>query len=309
MPPLMPFCVFLLCVVALFLISGKIAFERNWVSVPERPSIKLPLCDTDTLFKKIVVWSCVGLGGIAFCMLELYVVFLLLKTGDLFRYGVACITGFLLYEFAGYLFSSRVAKVLLAFVVSLLWLLWPNWLTLDIAGACIVIVFLVNIRSISFRSATIISGIVIVYDVVSVFGTGVMQKVAMGILGSVPMLFVVPKHLTLASERAFALGLGDVVVPGILIMIALREAKNYATPKIGWSAILGYVCGGILTYSILFIFKTGQPATLYLIPATFFALLWGAWNTQVKNILLGEINLAPPVLPSGGRQEGFASCP
>jgi len=291
-----PFAIFVACVVVLFFIAGKIAFQESVDSGQERELIRMPFKESDSLVKKGIICGLVIAGAIILLMSYLYLLSFLVEAGLVFKGLMGLVSGMLVYTFAGFLMQKRWGRWLLAFVITLAWLVWPNWVTLDIAAVCMTIVFLVNFRDVSFKSAAIISLIVMIYDVVSVFGTGVMQKVASGVLGSVPMLLIVPRSFALQSERAFALGLGDIVIPGILIMIALREAKNYTNTKAGWMTILGYVVGCILTFIVVVISKAPQPATIYLIPCTFLFLWLAVRGTPMQDKFLGELG-GKPILP------------
>ena len=293
---IVPFVVFVICVVVLFLVAGKIAFGGEEPFKSNRSLIYISFRESDSLLKRIALWGLVVVGIIIFLMTYLFLLSFLVKTGFVFRGLMALVSMVIVYAFAECLTKSIWKRCTLSFLITFTWFVWPNWVTLDIAAVCMTIVFLVNSKDVTVRSIAIISCIVMIYDVVSVFGTGVMQKVASGVLGSVPMLFIVPKHFAWVSERAFALGLGDVVIPGIIIMIALREAKNYTNTKIGWMTILGYVVGCVLTFMVVVIFKTPQPATIYLIPCTFLFLWFAVEGTPLRDKFLGELG-GKPILP------------
>lgn len=73
------------------------------------------------------------------------------------------------------------------------------------------------------------------------------------------------------------LGLGDVVVPGIFVALALRydyhrfmelSSKNIATAKFRkpyfYAALVAYVSGLATTIAVMHTFRAAQPALLYL---------------------------------------------
>ena len=88
------------------------------------------------------------------------------------------------------------------------------------------------------------------------------------------------------------LGLGDIIVPGLFIALALRydlyryHAQNptinykrhmYKFPKpYFYATFFAYIAGLILTMTIMHIFKKAQPALLYLSPACAVAALIAA---------------------------------
>lgn len=79
----------------------------------------------------------------------------------------------------------------------------------------------------SFRTGAILLGGLFVYDVWWVFGTEVMVKVATSL--DVPIKLLYPKSLVFSTARGFTmLGLGDIVVPGIFVALALRYDHHRA---------------------------------------------------------------------------------
>ena len=70
------------------------------------------------------------------------------------------------------------------------------------------------------------------------------------------------------------LGLGDIVVPGVFVALALRydyqrflakggEGYNFSRPYFT-AAVLAYVAGLATTMTVMHVFKAAQPALLYL---------------------------------------------
>ena len=114
-------------------------------------------------------------------------------------------------------------------------------------------------------------------------GPSVMVEVATGGGGRaarLPMLLRVPQAW-LGSNPAYAmLGLGDVVLPGLLV--AFTRRYDLARGLAGWRrayfapAALGYALGLVVTYAALLLEVgggQGQPALLYLVPCTLGAVL------------------------------------
>ena len=114
-----------------------------------------------------------------------------------------------------------------------------------------------------------------------------MVDVAVGVMqGSIPlpMLILIPKFLH--SGEFGLLGLGDIVLPGLLLSYLfradyalLKRARGENRIKITPVQVLAlggyfipvlfsYVFGLILTLTALAILQMGQPALLYLVPCT-----------------------------------------
>jgi len=160
----------------------------------------------------------------------------------------------------------------------------------------------------SFQTGTILLSGLFLYDIWWVFGTEVMVKVATTIDAPIKLLW--PKSLTLSSANGFTLlGLGDVIIPGTLIALALRydhyNAKQGNAIRDGsfnkpyfWAAMGAYVFGLSTSFVVLHVFEHGQPALLYLSPACILSFvitaairgelpqLWG-WSDE-PNIKEGE---------------------
>lgn len=94
----------------------------------------------------------------------------------------------------------------------------------------------------------------------------------------VPIKLLWPKSVLFSDTRGFTmLGLGDVVVPGVFIALALRydhhrftvsNPNPSAPPKFPkpyfYSALFAYISGLITTMSVMHFFGKAQPALLYL---------------------------------------------
>jgi len=147
----------------------------------------------------------------------------------------------------------------------------------------------------TFKTGCILLSGLFFYDIWWVFGTEVMIKVATTL--DIPIKLLWPKSLVFSDANGFAmLGLGDVVIPGIFISLALRydhyhfchsSPQRPFTKPYFYTALSAYIVGLVITMAVLHVFKNAQPALLYLSPAcmlAFFvtALIRGelkeAWN-------------------------------
>ncbi|PCH43861.1 hypothetical protein WOLCODRAFT_138641 [Wolfiporia cocos MD-104 SS10] len=124
----------------------------------------------------------------------------------------------------------------------------------------------------SFKTGCVLLSGLFLYDIWWVFGTEVMVKVATTL--DIPIKIVWPKSLLFSDERGFTmLGLGDIVVPGLFIALALRYDYYRAAgaPNVHktyfYAAIFAYVAGLATTMFVMHYFRKAQPALLYLSPA------------------------------------------
>ncbi|KAJ3570962.1 hypothetical protein NP233_g4061 [Leucocoprinus birnbaumii] len=152
----------------------------------------------------------------------------------------------------------------------------------------------------SFKTGSILLGGLFFYDIWWVFGTDVMVKVATSIDAPIKLLW--PKSLSLAGETGYTmLGLGDIVIPGTFVALALRydhyrhtkgsqttsgNVVKFSKPYFH-AALIAYAMGLVMTMTVMHVFHAAQPALLYLSPAcvlsfAFTALRRGelkeAWN-------------------------------
>jgi len=102
-----------------------------------------------------------------------------------------------------------------------------------------------------------------------------MVKVATSL--DVPIKLLWPKSLPLVGGggRGYTmLGLGDVVIPGVFVALALRydyHRANSTRTAFGkpyfYAALGAYVAGLVTTMGVMHLFGKAQPALLYLSPA------------------------------------------
>eukprot|EP00889_Picochlorum_renovo_P005404 jgi/Picre1/32434/NNA_007780.t1 len=125
------------------------------------------------------------------------------------------------------------------------------------------------------------------YDVFWVFCTPVMVSVAKSFDAPIKLLF--PKEL--AAAEFSMLGLGDIVIPGIMVAIILRYdvQKHLVTstgkPRLFYSCFLGYVIGVVATIVVMNVFKAAQPALLYIVPSVLATTFLHAYmNGEAKTL-------------------------
>ena len=191
------------------------------------------------------------------------------------------------------------------------------WIMQDIMGCCICITFLGVIKVNSLKVATTLLGVAFFYDIFFVFitplifsGESVMITVATSggppsadptwcekypddkdCQGGdpLPMLFTIPRFGDYLGGSSM-LGLGDIVLPGLLISLCRRvdvakciiglrfdDDRRHSTnceQTYSKSCTAGYYIPCVIAYAIglimanmaVYIFQMGQPALLYLVP-------------------------------------------
>mmetsp|Transcript_4761 Transcript_4761/g.10734 ORF Transcript_4761/g.10734 Transcript_4761/m.10734 type:complete len:351 (+) Transcript_4761:1416-2468(+) len=192
------------------------------------------------------------------------------------------------------------------------------WVTQDMMGACMSIMFLSLIKLNSLRVASILLIVAFLYDIFFVFITPLIFKESVMITVAtsggppkadpswcekypdsadcqggdpLPMLLTVPRINDYQGGTSL-LGLGDIVIPGLLLSFAARldTAKqllgvigggtgvthSYTCPEhkccrlcnggYFWPVVIAYAVGLFMANAAVYLMEMGQPALLYLVP-------------------------------------------
>lgn len=241
----------------------------------------------------------------------IYVVFILVFTAVLLlamRYGfdwvlqigiLASAAALVYYVFS--VFVPFSLAVTFAVAIAALLYFYPEWYVIDIGGVLMgaggAAIFGI---SFGLLPALLLLVVLAVYDAVAVYRTKHMLTLAEGVMDlSLPVLFVVPRRLDYSfldtdvdAEReegerdAFFMGLGDAVVPSVLIASSARFVEaplsgNYAV----WGAVMGSFLGFV---ALMYLVSKGKPhAGLPLLNGgTILGFFLGVW---ILGVPLGTI--------------------
>ncbi|KAL9458592.1 hypothetical protein AB3S75_007458 [Citrus x aurantiifolia] len=158
-----------------------------------------------------------------------------------------------------------------------------HWLANNTLGLAFCIQGIEMLSLGSFKTGAILLAGLFVYDIFWVFFTPVMVSVAKSFDAPIKLLFP-----TRDTARPFSmLGLGDIVIPGIFVALALRfDVSRGKGSRYFKSAFLGYTVGLVLTIIVMNWFQAAQPALLYIVPAVIgFLAAHCIWNGEVKQLL------------------------
>lgn len=159
------------------------------------------------------------------------------------------------------------------------WWFWPGWLTVDLLAIVLLFGGLSSYLRITlnFKAVATIAGGLFIYDIINVYFTGMMMRAATKTIDmKLPTLVVVPESLALDARPAVALGLGDIIFPGLLIMIAAVLAYRYNAKSVLYGGLVGYAAGMIAVFGILHATQHTQPALITLYPAVMIGILFTA---------------------------------
>jgi len=152
-----------------------------------------------------------------------------------------------------------------------------HWISNNIFG----LAFSMNAVSLlqigSFQTGVILLSGLFFYDIFWVFGTEVMVTVAKNIDAPIKILFPVDfLENGINGTNHSMLGLGDIVLPGVLIAmyykfdyhldVNVRKDGKFTSCYFK-TGLVSYFLGLVVTMVVMNVFKHAQPALLYLVPS------------------------------------------
>ncbi|KZS17847.1 signal peptide peptidase-like 3 isoform X1 [Daphnia magna] len=235
--------------------------------------------------------------------------------------------------------GAELLSFSMALTIVCVWILTGHWLLMDAMGMGLCVAFIAFVRLPSLKVSTLLLTGLLVYDVFWVFfssyifNANVMVKVATrpadnpvgvmakkfhftsGMARDAPKLSL-PGKLVFPSMHNVGhfsmLGLGDIVMPGLLLCFVLRydaykksqllhSAETGVPPPNHFNRITYFHCSligyflGLLTATLSSeFFKAAQPALLYLVPFTLLPLLVMAYLKGDLRRMWDEPFIAPP---------------
>lgn len=203
----------------------------------------------------------------------------------------------------------QLPSLALSICIGVIWFIHRHdpymWILQDLFGVCLVFVFLDTTHLPNLRVASILLSVAFCYDVFFVylspyiFGSNVMIAVASGGANvkvhsrhfcalypsspecyheTMPLVLRIPLLFSSYSGEAM-LGLGDIVLPGLLVSFALRYdycrgnpiSKNYfMAASIAYA--VGLLMANIMAVELRHI-VAGQPALMYIVPSLLITVL------------------------------------
>lgn len=238
------------------------------------------------------------------------------------------------------------------------------WFIQDVMGVCFCVLIMGLIQINTIMVASVLLSLVFVYDVFHVlvspyiFGSSVMVDVAMG-SSSQSLSYCLKYPLEKACKGRFAplpqllafpwmndfrggfsmLGLGDIILPGLLVSFAARydaatalvrkcaqasarssgggdtdhdiTSGNYSLGRLSKALFQGYFgpltiaygVGLMLAYVVVWTTQTGQPALLYIVPATLGTIFFLGFRRRE----LSDLWSGPKVMKKANRMVAVAS--
>jgi signal peptide peptidase-like protein 2B len=172
-----------------------------------------------------------------------------------------------------------------ASVIVLVWFATEHWMVSNLIAFCSCAIAVCVIKVHRLQMVLVISFGFIVYDVWWVFlspilfGKSVMTEAALSAGPHIPAIFIVPR-----DDGASMLGLGDVLLPGVVLDFFMRFDASHGT-SLFVIAFIGYCVGVQISWIAVFLMERGQPALLWVLPAILVPVL----IASTAQGLLGEL--------------------
>ena len=181
----------------------------------------------------------------------------------------------LVYAVTGDSGFAQILILILSILATVLLYKYPEWYVIDGLGILIAAgVAAIFGSSLEYYLVIVLLVLLAVYDAISVYKTKHMITLAEGVIDlKTPILFVIPKRrdysfirdgigkLDDGSERAaFIIGMGDMIMPSILVVSANVFIKGWRIAGIINIPALGAIIGSLAGLSVLLYFvSSGKP--------------------------------------------------
>lgn len=203
---------------------------------------------------------------------------------------------------------AEISALLTSSVVVMMWVFTGHWLLMDVLSMALCVAMIAIVRLPSLKVSVLLLFGLLVYDVFWVFlseyifNVNVMVTVAtqpaynplhyltnrLHVRESMqaPLKISLPAKLIFPRKNGHfsMLGLGDVVMPGLLLCFVLRfdkykemSASTPATITYFHCSLLGYFVGLLTATLVSEASKSAQPALLYLVPFTLLPIVIRAY--------------------------------
>lgn len=151
------------------------------------------------------------------------------------------------------------AQLLVSALAAISWIIFPDWVALNIVGAIGGVAFLSLFPQLSFVHILSLGIAMITYDVVGVYATGWIVQLVSNIGFTPPAVIIIPTSINVDAPRLMMIGLGDIITGGIM----LGAARLYKAER---PAFLAYCLAIATAYIVAITTNQGVPATMYIIP-------------------------------------------
>jgi hypothetical protein len=200
----------------------------------------------------------------------------------------------------------RAAALLASGTAGTAWMLEESWVTYTVAAAFIAVAVMTVVRPrMSFRAASAVGLALAAWDFAGVSVTRATVRAATadpfsGLAAQrhtagpgMPGLIGIPAHAALLSPYAVGVGIGDVALPGILIVIAGRAGRAAGAPRMHAAALSGYGLGLAACLTVAALTGIPLPAMMFLVPGVILMVAATAWRAGAWRALASKDSPSP----------------
>ncbi len=163
--------------------------------------------------------------------------------------------------------ASVVCAVALGSVLLFALLSWPNRLVTGIGTYALCVPPLIWFRALRIRTAACLLMATAFYDAIHVYGTGWMITFVHNIIGT-PFVLEIPGAFHLGGPLLFSIGQGDILAPGLLVVVAARAADPHKASWLVTGSLVGAAAGLAITTAITITTQQPLPALIILGPCS-----------------------------------------
>jgi hypothetical protein len=161
-------------------------------------------------------------------------------------------------------------KLLLSVSVGISWFYIPSWYSYNLAAFIVVINLMRALSPLKFEYLLYILGAIVIYDIWGVFFSKEIVKV---VAETTAVSMRIPPVVVLIPNSGSMIGIGDIVLPGLVFVTAIRS-------QVALFTIVGYGVGLIAAFTAANYVAGYLPAMVFLAPTTVGAAWFGR---RIKN--------------------------
>ncbi|OAF70706.1 hypothetical protein A3Q56_01545 [Intoshia linei] len=184
-----------------------------------------------------------------------------------------------------------IITVIFSIVNSAIYIFYTNWISNNIFAVCFCINALEFLFINKFLNGVLLMSGLFFYDIYWVFYTEVMVVVGKSL--QVPIKIMIPQNINFSGNvtgelKHSMLGLGDIVIPGLMIAFLCRFDSHHNRKYRPYFLIsfLTYFLGLVAAFLAMVMYKHAQPALLYLVPCGLLTPLFTALaRGELKQLL------------------------
>jgi presenilin-like A22 family membrane protease len=159
---------------------------------------------------------------------------------------------------------------------------WPEiWIVQDVTAIVTLAGVMLMLRNLRFSRLAICSAGLFLYDLTNVWITGFMLRLKCATDDATAnMAVLIPDALSAGSKILLSIGTGDILIPGVWMMLAFRTAVEHKNPYVVVLTLLGIIAGWIAATATLILTSYPVPALVFLVPGAAAGYLTGHMLTR-----------------------------